>query len=113
MNADGSGQRRISFGGGRYAAPDWSPDGDWIAFTRREPGGRRIGIMEPDGSGERLLTNGPGDEGASWAASSRELVFQRTDAGGTFGPLPHLARRQRAAAASPFRKTGPIPTGRE
>lgn len=82
MNADGSSQRRISFGAGRYAAPEWSPDGNWIAFTRRDPGGRRIGIMKPDGTDERLLTNGPTDEGANWAASSRELVFERSDASG-------------------------------
>ena len=34
MNADGSNQHRISFGGGRYATPVWSPRGDLIAFTR-------------------------------------------------------------------------------
>jgi len=85
MNADGTAQRRISFGGAAYAAPEWSPDGNWIVFTRRDPGGRRIGIMKPDGTGERLLTNGPTDEGASWAASSRELVFQRTDPLGRSG----------------------------
>ena len=39
--------------------------------------GRRIGIIKPDGSGEKALTSGPGDEGPSWAASSRELIFQR------------------------------------
>ena len=82
MNADGSGQRRISFGGGWYGAPEWSPDREWIAFTRRGQDGRRIGIVKPDGTGERTLTNGPGDEGASWAASSRELIFQRIGAGG-------------------------------
>jgi TolB protein len=85
MNSDGSGQRRISFGGGWYGAPDWSPDGEWIAFTRRGSDGRRIGIMKADGTGERLLTSGPMDEGPSWAASSRELVFQRTDASGVTG----------------------------
>ena len=79
MNADGTGQRRISFGGGWYANPVWSPDGEWISFTRRVPGaGMRVGVMKPDGTGEQLLTTGPGDEAADWAPSSRELLFQRT-----------------------------------
>lgn len=85
MNADGTGQRRISFGGGWYAAPEWSPDGALIAFTRRGQDGRRIGVMNADGSGEKLLTTGPGDEGPSWAASSREILFQRTGAVGRIG----------------------------
>jgi TolB protein len=85
MNADGSGQRRISFGGGWYAAPEWSPDGAWIAFTRRGQDGRRIGIVKPDGTGEKLLTTGPSDEGSSWAASSREILFQRINAAGRSG----------------------------
>jgi TolB protein len=85
MNADGSDQRRISFGGGWYASPEWSPDGAWIAFTRRGADGRRIGIIKADGSGEKVLTTGPTDEGPSWAVSSRELIFQRTDAMGRTG----------------------------
>jgi TolB protein len=85
MNADGSGQRRISFGGGWYAAPVWSPDGATIAFVRRGADGRRIGTMKPDGTGERTLTSGPGDEGPSWAANSREILFQRADAAGRSG----------------------------
>ena len=78
MNSDGTGQRRLTFGGGWYAAPLWSPDGEWIAFTRRGSDGRRIGVVKADGTGERLLTTGPGDEGPSWAASSREILFQRS-----------------------------------
>ena len=85
MNSDGSGQRRISFGGAWYAGPEWSPDGGWIAFTRRGQDGRRIGILKPDGTGENVLTSGPGDEGPSWAASSRELIFQRMNANGRSG----------------------------
>jgi TolB protein len=85
MNADGSNQRRLTFGGGWYASPDWSPDGQWIAFTRRGSDGRRIGIIKADGTAEKTLTTGPMDEGPSWAVSSRELIFQRTDAMGRTG----------------------------
>ena len=36
----GGGERRISFGDGRYATPVWSPRGDYIAFTKID--GRRL-----------------------------------------------------------------------
>jgi TolB protein len=74
MNADGSNQRRISFGGGGYATPEWSPRGDFIAFTRT--GSFRIGVMRPDGSGERLLTRTAG-EGPTWAPNGRAIMYQR------------------------------------
>jgi TolB protein len=77
MNADGSNERRISFGPGAYATPEWSPDGQWIAFTSRGQYGRRIAIIRPDGTGEQFLTNGPYDESPTWAASSREIMFAR------------------------------------
>ena len=80
MDPNGGGQRRISFGGGWYSAPEWSPDGERIAFVRRGSDGLRIGTMGADGSSPQVVTTGPRDEGPSWAASSRELIFQRTDA---------------------------------
>ena len=85
MNSDGSNERRITFSTAAYSAPEWSPDGRLIAFTWRFGDTRRIGIMNPDGTGEKILTEGPADEEPSWAASSRELVFQRTDASGRPG----------------------------
>lgn len=85
MNADGSNERRISFTTAAYSSPEWSPDGKLIAFTWRVPGARRIGVMAPDGTGEKILTAGPRDEAPSWAPSSREIVFQRTDAAGRPG----------------------------
>ncbi|MCA1198132.1 Tol-Pal system beta propeller repeat protein TolB [Sphingomonas sp. R647] len=76
MNADGTNQQRISFGGGRYATPAWSPRGDLIAFTRMG-GGFRIGVMNPSGGGEKLLTDAWGDEGPSWSPNGRVLLFSR------------------------------------
>jgi TolB protein len=80
MNADGSGQRRISFGSGQYGTPAWSPRGDLIAFTKIG-GGFRIGVMAPDGSGEKMLTNAWQDEGPSWAPNGRVVNFFRTAQG--------------------------------
>ena len=82
MNSNGSEQRRITFSTAAYSAPEWSPDGNLIAFTWRLGDTRRIGIISPDGTGEKQLTAGPADEGPSWAESSREIVFQRTEANG-------------------------------
>ncbi len=58
MGAGGGGVKRISFGSGRYATPVWSPRGDLIAYTRfgGESGNFAIGVMHPDGSGERILS---------------------------------------------------------
>ena len=80
MNADGSNQRRISFGGGRYATPVWSPRGDMIAFTKIG-GGFRIGVMSPNGSGERILTDAWQDEGPTWSPNGRVIMFFRTAQG--------------------------------
>ena len=86
MGADGSGQRRISFGGGRSASPVWSPKGNLIAFTRIG-GGFRIGVMDPSGGGERLLTNAWQDEGPSWAPNGQFVLFHRTAQGSGNGTL--------------------------
>ncbi|MCX8500659.1 MAG: Tol-Pal system beta propeller repeat protein TolB [Alphaproteobacteria bacterium] len=77
MNNDGSNVRRISFGPGIYATPVWSPRGDWIAFTKIHAGRFHIGLIRPDGSGERLLTDAFLDEGPSWSPNGRVLIFFR------------------------------------
>ena len=56
MGADGSNPQRISLRRrARYSTPVWSPRGDLIAFTKQAGGKFAIGIMKPDGSGERIL----------------------------------------------------------
>ena len=99
MGAGGGGAQRISFGEGSYSTPVWSPRGDFIAFTKQGGGQFSIGIMKPDGSGERLLTSGYHNEGPTFAPNGRVLMFFR-DPGG--GPLALYDRRHR-----PQRAEGP------
>jgi len=86
MNADGSGQRRLSSGDGRYSTPIWSPRGDLIAFTKMLDGRFLIGVMRPDGTGERILTGGFHNEGPTWAPNGRVLMFFRESQGASGGP---------------------------
>jgi TolB protein len=76
MGADGSGAKRISYGRGRYATPVWSPRGDLIAFTRLGDT-FAIGVMRPDGSGERILSESYHCEGPTFAPNGRVLMFWR------------------------------------
>jgi TolB protein len=88
MSADGGGARRISFGNGRYGTPVWSPRGDLIAFTRYggEESNFSIGVMQPDGSGERLLVEGWDVEGPTFCPNGRVLMyFSTTRATGSSG----------------------------
>ena len=82
MDADGGNQRRISGlsdpgGKARYGTPVWSPRADLIAFTKLQNGKFYIGVMRPDGSGERLLTESYLVEGPTWAPNGRVLMFYR------------------------------------
>jgi len=79
MGAGGGGAKRISFGSGRYATPVWSPRGDLIAFTRYggSGGSFSIGVMHPDGSGERILSESWLVEGPTFAPNGRVIMFWR------------------------------------
>lgn len=64
-------------GGGRYSTPVWSPRGDLIAFTKQQSGKFYIGVIRPDGTGERLLTEAYLDEGPAWSPNGRVIIFFR------------------------------------
>ena len=63
-------------------APQWSPDGRWIAFgagsfflARVNPA--RVMIVKPDGSDARPLTTASGNAGfPSWSADGTEVVYR-------------------------------------
>ncbi|MGA8293602.1 MAG: Tol-Pal system beta propeller repeat protein TolB [Rhodoplanes sp.] len=82
MPAGGGMGQRISFGDGAYSTPVWSPRGDYIAFTKQAANGFGIGIIRPDGSGERLLTEGYHNEGPTFAPNGRVLMFFRDPGNG-------------------------------
>ncbi len=82
MPATGGPAQRITFGEGNRSTPVWSPRGDYIAFTGQMRGQFSIGILKPDGSGERMLTSGFHNEGPTFAPNGRVLMFFRDAAGG-------------------------------
>jgi TolB protein len=85
MDANGNNATRITFGKGRYANPVWSPRGDLIAFTRMYKGKFYIGVIRPDGSGERLISTAYHVEGPSWSPNGRVLTYFKERALGPGG----------------------------
>jgi TolB protein len=81
MNTMGTDVRRISFGDGKYSQPVWSPRGDLIAFTKQERVQGvpyfYIGVMAPDGTGERMIADGWLVEAPCWSANGRYLIFSK------------------------------------
>ena len=80
MDKNGAKVKRISYGEGRYATPVWAPKGKLIAFTKMFKNKFYIGVMAPDGSGERLLAEGYLVEGPTWAPNGRFLMYFKQDA---------------------------------
>ncbi|GAB4457180.1 MAG: hypothetical protein Kow0031_38150 [Anaerolineae bacterium] len=64
------------------SSPAWSPDGEWVAFTRKVAGaamGKQVWLMRPDGSQARYLTNDTNLHHGlpRWSPDGQWLVFQR------------------------------------
>jgi len=78
MNADGSGQTRLT-SGSTCEDPSWSPDGSKIAFCKVLPGiGGEIYVMNADGSLQTRLTfsNMP-HFAPCWSPDGTKIVFYR------------------------------------
>ncbi len=86
MRSNGSGIKRITFGKGRYAEPAWSPRGDLIAFTKMLDGYFHIGIIKPDGTGEKILTKSSKDQAPTWSPNGRVIMFYRETLGSRGAP---------------------------
>ena len=73
VNADGSGQRRLT-GDARFpAAPAWSPNGRQIAFEGGSGAPSSVYVVNADGSGQRRLArNG---RAPAWSPDGRTIAF--------------------------------------
>jgi Tol biopolymer transport system component len=76
MNANGSGQVRITDLSSSDAGPDWSPDGSKIAFTSNRGENYDLYVMDIDGSNVVQLTQTSEDErGPDWSPDGRTIAF--------------------------------------
>ena len=81
MNADGTGQTRLTSNGSNNDSPRWSPNGTKILFQsdRDNPGSGSFDIylMNADGSGQtRLTTDANDDSAAVWSPDGTKIAFQ-------------------------------------
>lgn len=81
MDADGANVHRISLDEGKYSQPAWSPRGDLIAFTKQVGGRFYIGVMNVDGTNERLIAEGYLVEKPTWAPNGRVILFTKESGG--------------------------------
>lgn len=83
MNPDGSERRWVYRENGKTVmSPEWSPQGDWIAFGLgtfflgpSHPA--QVAMVRPDGTGFRLLTSPPNNNGfPSWSPDGKRMVYR-------------------------------------
>ncbi|HEX2053467.1 MAG TPA: hypothetical protein VHJ78_07065, partial [Actinomycetota bacterium] len=76
MEADGTGQIRITTSDGFDTFPAWSPDGSKIAFDSVRDENREIYTMNPDGSDPRRLTDNRGiDRFPAWSPDGTRIAY--------------------------------------
>jgi TolB protein len=82
VNADGTGETRLTNSPGFDGDPSWSPDGTKIAFASDRSGTREIWVMDADGSNPKQLTTAPNlNQNPSWSPDGAKIVFDSDRAG--------------------------------
>ena len=78
VNADGTGQTRLTRHPAEEFDPAWSPDGAKIAFSRFTERRFQIFVMDADGSDATQLTRGDGSASdAAWSPDGTRIAFTR------------------------------------
>jgi len=75
-DADGAGERQLTFLGHHSGTPRWSPDGSWIAFDSDAEGQWEVYVVSASGGKPRRMTNHPAlDCIPSWSRDGRWIYF--------------------------------------
>lgn len=76
MNADGTGQVRLTNNPAADHYPAWSPDGTKIAFHSYRDGNAEVYVMNADGTDQTNLSNNPADDGGpTWSPDGTKIAF--------------------------------------
>ncbi|MDX6695896.1 MAG: hypothetical protein QOF02_3499 [Blastocatellia bacterium] len=81
MNKDGSQQRQLTVDPRTDFSPVASPDGRYIVFVSNRGAGLHVWRMNADGSNPVQLTTGAGEDGPTFSADSKWVLYTASSAG--------------------------------
>ncbi len=89
VSRNGGNAERLTSGTGTEASPNFSPDGNWIAFTGEYDGNVDAFVIPANGGEPRRITFHPGaDSVTGWTPDGKSVVFLSTR--GTGMPVPKM-----------------------